>query len=510
MANANYNFSYDHRDRLTRAWTTSNGLTTADEGYAYDAIGNLTQKGSIASQYGSNLNGTGVGPHQVRQVGGQSVSYDANGNMLAGNSRTFTWNTQNQPTTITGLDGVTEVYNYNADGERVTRTRGNDTTVFFEGLWEEVLSSSNRYYYPFNGQMVAMRDNTIGGAVFWLHGDLLGSVTASSDGNGNVTRQVFGPWGQLRAGSSSISQTTLNYTGQRLDGTGLLYYHARYYDPALGRFISPDSVVPDYKDPQDLNRYSYVKNNPVRYNDPTGHCGKTTFAETAASVMTFDCTCRAWDALQKVKTPQDKALMATVTVLSAGGATAGWVGGTILGMQGAAALTGAVAMSAEASAATTGAVQLASANAVAGASGSTAAQLASGQDVDPTSVGVAALTSAATGGVAGYTRLASTPLGTTLLNGAAGAAQYQLDTALHGKQATTTDTLISAGIGAFGGAVGGPVTPRRFNVFPSVTAASRAFARSNFTKGTFTRTALTGIGTNYNWADLIYSGRGPR
>jgi RHS repeat-associated protein len=42
-----------------------------------------------------------------------------------------------------------------------------------------------------------------------------------------------------------VPQTKVNYTGQKLDGTGLLYYHARYYDPTLARFVSPDSIVPD-------------------------------------------------------------------------------------------------------------------------------------------------------------------------------------------------------------------------------------------------------------------------
>ncbi|MCS7003683.1 MAG: RHS repeat-associated core domain-containing protein, partial [Dehalococcoidia bacterium] len=60
----------------------------------------------------------------------------------------------------------------------------------------------------------------------------------------------------MRAGG--VEQTALNYTGQRLDATGLLYYHARYYDPALGRFISPDSIVPNPHHPQALNRYAYV------------------------------------------------------------------------------------------------------------------------------------------------------------------------------------------------------------------------------------------------------------
>ena len=44
-------------------------------------------------------------------------------------------------------------------------------------------------------------------------------------------------------------------------------------DEGIGRFIQPDSIVPDPMNPQSLNRYSYVFNNPLRYTDPTGRCG---------------------------------------------------------------------------------------------------------------------------------------------------------------------------------------------------------------------------------------------
>jgi RHS repeat-associated protein len=69
-----------------------------------------------------------------------------------------------------------------------------------------------------------------------------------------------------------IGETTLNYTGQKLDGTGLLFYNARYYDPNLGKFVSADTIVPNPANPQTFNRYAYVYNNPLRYRDPSGHC----------------------------------------------------------------------------------------------------------------------------------------------------------------------------------------------------------------------------------------------
>jgi RHS repeat-associated protein len=61
------------------------------------------------------------------------------------------------------------------------------------------------------------------------------------------------------------------FTGQRLDATGLYYYNARYYDATIGRFISADTIIPYPSDPQSFNRYSYCRNNPLKYTDPTGN-----------------------------------------------------------------------------------------------------------------------------------------------------------------------------------------------------------------------------------------------
>ncbi len=65
--------------------------------------------------------------------------------------------------------------------------------------------------------------------------------------------------------------TSYRFTGQREDTTGLYFYNARYYDPVVGRFAQADTILPNAGNPQDLNRYSYARNSPVCYNDPSGH-----------------------------------------------------------------------------------------------------------------------------------------------------------------------------------------------------------------------------------------------
>jgi len=108
--------------------------------------------------------------------------------------------------------------------------------------------------------------------------DHLGSTVAITDSNGTLTsQQRYLPFGGTRTNVTTPNSpgTDFGYTGQRqLDAGmgGLMDYKARFYSPALGRFAQPDSLIPDPANPQAWNRYSYAFNNPVRYNDPSGHC----------------------------------------------------------------------------------------------------------------------------------------------------------------------------------------------------------------------------------------------
>ena len=96
------------------------------------------------------------------------------------------------------------------------------------------------------------------------------NVTANSSGV-QISKLLYRPWGETRY-STGTTPTTWRFTGQREDATiGLYFYNARYLDPQLGRFTQADTIVPEPGDPQALNRYSYVLNNALRYNDPTGH-----------------------------------------------------------------------------------------------------------------------------------------------------------------------------------------------------------------------------------------------
>jgi uncharacterized protein RhaS with RHS repeats len=151
-------------------------------------------------------------------------SYDFNGNMVSGGGRSYTWSAHNQPISITS-GGVTESYLYDADGARVKKTRGSVSTVYQAGgLVEEDLSpSSVRRSYLLNGQVVAQRTVTsTATTLVYLHGDHLGSIAAVTSGTSTalLSSQNYKPYGEVRTGS--VTQTELNFTGQRKDGTGLL------------------------------------------------------------------------------------------------------------------------------------------------------------------------------------------------------------------------------------------------------------------------------------------------
>jgi RHS repeat-associated protein len=98
-----------------------------------------------------------------------------------------------------------------------------------------------------------------------------------------ISQPRYKPWGEVRYTTpSQVLPTRYTYTGQysfvdddatKLGkvGFGLMFYNARWYDPALGRFAQADTIVPGAGNSQAWDRYSYTLNNPIRYSDPTGH-----------------------------------------------------------------------------------------------------------------------------------------------------------------------------------------------------------------------------------------------
>lgn len=118
-----------------------------------------------------------------------------------------------------------------------------------------------------NGQRVAMNK---GCTLTHLHGDHLGSTVLETSSSGTITTdQKYYAYGKQR--DSGPVSTDHQFTGQKQDGTGLMYYQARYYDPLLGQFVSPDTIVPDLSLVSDYNRFAYTRGNPVKHRDPSGH-----------------------------------------------------------------------------------------------------------------------------------------------------------------------------------------------------------------------------------------------
>ncbi|MCB9432689.1 MAG: PKD domain-containing protein [Ardenticatenaceae bacterium] len=180
----------------------------------------------------------------------------------------------------------------------VSNTVGSDTATGTVTVLNSVANTAKvvrRISYRFGGQVVATRvvaedengqliDNPAFTGLFYVHGDHLGSATALSYGQDRPTLQGtlvpdsvarFLPFGGYRGAKPQTNPAVSDrgFTGHKHnDDLGLVYMNARYYVPYINRFLSPDTIVPNREDPQSLNRYSYARNNPVKFVDENGHC----------------------------------------------------------------------------------------------------------------------------------------------------------------------------------------------------------------------------------------------
>ncbi|MFN8444520.1 MAG: polymorphic toxin-type HINT domain-containing protein [Caldilineaceae bacterium] len=144
-------------------------------------------------------------------------------------------------------------------------------------------------YYYFGGQRVAMRIN---GVLTYLHSDHLSSTVLETNASGAIINdEKYRAFGKQR--DTGILGTDYQFTGQKQDGSGLVYMNARFFDPLTGMFVSPDTIVPDSGKVFAYNRTMYVYGNPMAYVDPTGHL--------CVPLVNVGNTCTEstnWDAIQ--------------------------------------------------------------------------------------------------------------------------------------------------------------------------------------------------------------------
>ena len=165
--------------------------------------------------------------------------------------------------------------------DRSLEVRGSQLVKYFFANDERVAEvrtpfDKTRLIHGFQAASVAQPADQAQTKTLFYHGDHLGNATVLVDPAGNlVERSAYHPFGETRT-QSDATQAAYSFTGKELDTEiGLFYYGARYYDPAVGRFISVDPLYfeqpeKDLADPQKLNLYAYALNNPVQNVDPDG------------------------------------------------------------------------------------------------------------------------------------------------------------------------------------------------------------------------------------------------
>jgi RHS repeat-associated protein len=289
----NLEFAFTYGGRVSSV----NDLVAGElRAYSYDGMGRLkTERSTVASAASAIPSAIpnllfwpdALRPHALQSVTTPTANYefthDANGNVLSGydvaNSsspqlRTFQYDTGalfdflNMPAAITRSPGSPVQMLYDDAGVRARKGTG-PGAVYYIGPHFEVRNGAYTKHVIANGVRLA---TISGGQTFHFYKDHRGSTVAATDPQGTtVWSGRYTSFGAL-LGESGVRPTPYLFTDHELDGeTGLYYFGARYYDPAVGRFASADSLVTDPFAPQSLNRYAYVRNDPLSRVDPDGH-----------------------------------------------------------------------------------------------------------------------------------------------------------------------------------------------------------------------------------------------
>jgi RHS repeat-associated protein len=322
------NVSYGHdADGLVHARTRTDETVQIDETFAHDALHRLTggdrhgqplpsgvpfassltesydrlgnridtwRDGALVEHrnYGSNaspyaLTSRMLGDPAQPNVPTLAYQYDSRGRLAEDAHRRFTWTAFDLPRQVIE-DGRTWTFAYGAGGERVKKQGPDETVRTFAGLYEKHETRNGvKHVYHVAGSDGPVADfsytenhaPTRAMEVAYPLTDALGSVLAIADASGTVReRDYYDAWGLRTSQDDSPlpltffqSASSAGFADQAHDDDlALINQQGRLYDPALGRFLSPDPIVGRPLSSESWNAYSYVRNSPLDLVDPDG------------------------------------------------------------------------------------------------------------------------------------------------------------------------------------------------------------------------------------------------
>jgi RHS repeat-associated protein len=267
--NGNWTYAYDPFNRLVGSNQNSGQSVYS---YVYDITGNRWQQNGPHSMI---ISFTGNNSTNNNRMDG--YSYDAAGNLLNDGVHGYTYDAENRLTQVDA--GGTATYVYDATGRRIRKSAGGASVDYLYDTSgheiAEVNSSGgwNRGEVYAGGTHLATYNN---GTTYFSHRDWLGTERVRSNISGAACETISSlPFGDGQAISGSCGDPTpMHFTGKERDPeSGLDNFGARYFGSSPGRFTRPDPIMFSKQklgDPQQWNMYSYARNNPLRFLDPTG------------------------------------------------------------------------------------------------------------------------------------------------------------------------------------------------------------------------------------------------
>lgn len=271
-------YVYDSIQRLTNA-TLNRGGSRTTLSYQYDSLGNRVwqKQNSTITSYSYNPNNNEL----TSSTSGSTstvYSYDQNGNLQTKNVTSsrlrFSWNQLGNLASVSNNTTVQGTYVYDPTGQMDGSKEGTTSTFYgylrTDTLYQSVVGSSSTDYVFAGGMRIGKVNGT---TTSYYHPDSLGSTRLVTSSAGAVLfSDYYQPFGQDN-GTPYCSSTceAYKFTGKPVSQTtGLHYYYHRWYDQSIGRFISPDPKQGRLTNPQTLNLYIYVLDDPTTLKDPSG------------------------------------------------------------------------------------------------------------------------------------------------------------------------------------------------------------------------------------------------